>query len=395
LSTRLRGLFLVAEIALSLVLVIASGLLVRAFLRLLSVDPGFRAERVLTFELSLPARKYQDSDRVVRFYQSVLGSIRAIPGVNHAGVVETVPMGGAPDGSLIRLPGRPAVRGKEPFANYNIASTDYFAAAGTPLLRGRGFLASDTAASTPVVIVSAAMARKFWPGEEPIGKQVGIADMRYPVMKIIGVAADVKHVSLREETGPEMYVPFTQKPFPSMLVMHVVLRTNIDSAAAMAAVREEIRRLDAELPVGKVATLVNLLDQSLAVQRFSMWLITVFGMISLLLASIGLYGVISYSVLQRTREIGIRMALGARRSTVIAMVLAQGARLIGVGIAAGLLVAMSLTRLLSTILYNVPPTDWLTFSTAVPLLACVAIAACCVPALRASRVQPVTALRHE
>ena len=394
-SAKLRGLFLMAEIALAFVLVIASALLVRTFFRLLSVDPGFNPERVLTFELSLPSTKYQDGDRIAAFYQKAVQSLRAIPGVEHAGIVETIPMAGASDGSLIRLPYRPAAPGKEPFANYNIASPDYFSAVGTPLLRGRSFLDSDIASSTPVVIINAAMAKRFWHGENPIGKQVGLADPQSPLMNVVGVVSDVKHLSLREEVGPEMYVPYTQKPFPSMLVMHVALRARIEASLLTGSAREEIHRLDPDLPISSVATLSTLLDDSLIGQRFAMYLIGAFGILSLLLACIGLYGVISYSVLQRTREMGIRMALGAKRTKVIGMVLGEGARLTGVGMAAGLLAALALTRLMANVLYGVQPTDWLTFAIVIPLLAAVALAASYVPAYRASRVDPVTALRHE
>jgi putative ABC transport system permease protein len=394
-GARLRSLFLIAQVALAFVLVIASGLLVRTFIRLLAVDPGFKAEQVLTFELSLPGSKYKDADRIAAFHQTALQSLAAIPGVMHAGLAETVPMAGASDGSLIRFPDRPAEQGQQPFANYNIASPDYFAAVGTPILRGRGFLDSDTASATPVVIVNAAMARKFWPGENPIGKRVGLADPRTPAMTIVGIAADVKHISLREETGPEMYVPFTQQPFPSMLVMHVALRARMDAALLTSSVREQIHRLDPDLPVSSATTLSTLLDQSLAPQRFSLYLIGAFGSVSLLLALIGLYGVISYSVLQRTREMGIRMALGARRGTVIAMVLGQGARLTGIGMAGGLLAALAAARLMASALYDVQPTDPITFAIVVPLLAGVALAACYVPAHRASRINPVTALRHD
>jgi predicted permease len=293
------------------------------------------------------------------------------------------------------LPGHPVLPGKEPFANYNIASPDYFAAVGTPLLRGRSFLDSDTASRTPVAIVNSAMARKFWPGENPIGKRVGLADAATPALNIVGVVADVKHLSLREETGPEMYVPYTQNPFPSMLIMHVVLRSRMDAGALTGSAREAIRQLDADLPVSSVATLSTLVDQSLVSQRFAMYLIGAFGIVSLLLASIGLYGVISYSVLQRTREMGVRMALGAPRATVVAMVLGQGARLTGLGIGVGVLVAMAVTRFMTNVLYGVQPTDWITFATAILLLAGVALAACYAPAHRASRVEPVTALRQE
>lgn len=394
-TAKLRALFLIAEVALALILVVASGLLVRTFFHLLGVNPGFQADRVLTFELSLPNTKYKDEAHIVGFYKNALEALRQIPGVTYAGLVETVPMAGASDGSLIRLPGRNAAPGKEPFANYNIASPDYFSAVGTPLLRGRGFRDSDLPSSTPVVVVNSTMAGKFWPGEDPIGRRVGLADPSTPLMEIVGVSADVKHLSLREETGPEMYVPFTQKPFPSMLVMHVVVRARMDPALLIPTVREQLRRLDQGLPLANVTRLSTLVDRSLAGQRFSVWLISIFGIVSLILASIGLYGVISYSVAQRTREIGIRMALGARKITVITMVLRQGACLIGAGVVAGLIGAFAAARLMANALYGVPPTDMLTFSTAVPSLVAVALAACYAPARRAAQVEPVTAIRHE
>jgi putative ABC transport system permease protein len=394
-SAKLRGIFLVAQIALAFVLVAASGLLVRTFIRLLAVDPGFKAEQVLTFELSLPGTKYKDGNRIAAFYQRVLENLRAIPGVQHAGIVETIPMAGASDGSLIRLPDRPATPGKDPFANYNIASPDYFSAVGTPLLRGRSFLDSDTASAKPVAIVNAAMAKKFWPGENPVGKRIGLADPQSPAMSIVGVAADVKHLSLREETGPEMYVPYTQKPFPSMLVMHVALRARMDAALLTGSAREQIHRLDADLPVSGVATLSTIVDESLVGQRFSMYLIGAFGVVSLILACIGLYGVISYSVLQRTREMGIRLALGADRSRVLALVLGQGARLTGIGMATGLVAALAVSHVMANVLFGVPPTDLVTLAIVAPLLAGVALMACYLPAHRASRVNPVTALRHD
>ena len=394
-SARLRKVFLVAEIALALVLVVSSGLLVRTFFQLLAVDPGFNAKRVLAFELSLPITQYKDESQLVSFYQKALKSLREVPGVESAGLVETIPLAGAADSSMIRIPGRPISNHEQPFANYGIVSSGYFSAIGTPLLQGRAFLDSDTASSQPVVIINAAMARKYWPNQNPVGKQVALAAEQYPAMNIIGVVADIKHLSLREEPSPEMFVPFTQKPFPSMQVMHVVLRSRIDALSLTNSARRAIHQLDPDLPISKVQTLLEIVDESVASQRFSMFLLGAFGLLSLLLASIGLYGVISYSVSQRTREIGIRIALGAERSKVFAMVLSEGARLAALGLLAGLLVAFAVTRLMASALFGVQPTDVLTFAIGVPLLAAVALLACYAPAYRATRVDPVTALRHE
>jgi predicted permease len=393
---KIRNALLVSEVALALVLVVASGLLVRTFLRLLRVDPGFNAARVLTFELSLPSSKYRETDRIVALYQRGLQRFRSIPGVQSAGIVETVPLDGATEGSVIRIPDHPAANAKEsPFANYNITSPGYFSAVGTPVLRGRDFLETDTADSMPVAVINNAMAKKFWRGEDPIGKQVGLGSPEFPAMTIVGIAADVKHLSLREDPGPEMYVPYTQKPYPSMLIMHVALRTKTDPTSVTRSVREVARLLDPDVPVAKLTALTTLVDNSMAGPRFSMLLLAAFGALALLLATIGMYGVISYSVTQRTREIGIRMALGAQRRNVFGMVLGQGARLTALGLAIGLVTALGVTRTMASALYGVQTTDPLTFAVVSLLLVGVALLACYLPARRATRVDPLIALRYE
>jgi predicted permease len=395
-GARLRKTFIVSEVALALVLVIAAGLLTQTFFRLLAVDPGFRAARVLTFEVTLPGAKYTDQQHIVAVYQRALASLRALPGANAAGVVETLPMGGATDSTAIRFSNTPLPAGKKsPLANYTMASPGFFAAAGTPILRGREFLDTDAANSTPVVIINSAMAKEFWPGEDPVGKQVAPGSPLYPLETIVGVVADVKHISLREEPSPEMYVPYTQKVWPSLLTMDVVLRTSVDPASMASSVREAIHSVDSDLPLAKIATLKTVVDDSMTQQRFSVLLLGSFGAIALLLASIGMYGVISYSVMQRTQEIGIRMALGAKRGRVLAMVLGQGARLGALGIAIGLVTALALTRLMAGFLYGVRATDPLTFLGVSLLLLAVALVACWIPARRAMRVDPMIALRYE
>jgi predicted permease len=388
-----RKVLLVSQVALSLVLLIASVLLVKSFLRLIRVQPGFNAERVLTFELSLPDSKYTHVDQIVALYRRALESFRSIPGVRSAGIVETVPMDGSADASLIRIPDRPVPSGQEPLANYNIASPGYFSAVGTPVLRGRDFAETDTAQSTPVTVISSAMANKFWPGQNPIGKQVGLLSRNYPLMTIIGIVADVKHLSLREAAGPEMYVPYTQKVFPSMSIMHVVLRTRTDPASLVHSVHEAVASLDPELPVAKVTTLATLVNNSMAGQRFAMLLLAMFGALSLLLACIGMYGVISFFSLERRREIGIRLALGATRANVFAKILGQGARLAMLGVALGLAVAVAVTRLMASALYGVDAIDPFTFGGVSLLLMGVALLACYLPARRATRIAPMSALR--
>ena len=396
-SPRLRNALLVSQVALALVLVVSAGLLTRTFFHLLGANGGFNPERVLTFQLPLPASKYVDQNHIVAFYQSALSRLRSIPGVESAGIGETVPMGGEGESTVIRMPDHPVGSQREmPFANYTVISPGYLSSIGTPVLRGRDFLESDTADSTPVALVNVAMEKKYWPSQQgALGKQVGPGSSRYPLMTIVGVVPDVKHISLREETPPEIFVMYTQKQWPSMLNMRVALRTRVDPASMTESVRVAIHSGDADLPLAKIATLTTLVNDSLSQPRFAMLLMGAFSLLALLLASIGMYGVISYSVAQRIQEIGIRMALGAKRRNIFGMVLGQGARLAGLGIAIGLLVALGVTRLLSSFLYGVQSTDPFTFAAVCLLLLATALLACYLPARRATRVDPMVALRHE
>jgi predicted permease len=395
-SPRLRNALLVSQVALALVLVVSAGLLTRTFFRLLGADGGFNAERVLTFQLPLPASKYAEQDHIVTLFGNVLRRLRAIPGVQSAGIGETVPLSGEGESTVIRMPDHPAISQKEtPFATFTVISAGYFSAIGTPLLRGRDFQETDTADAMPVTIVNATMEKKYWPNQSAIGKQVGPGSTRYPLLTIVGVVPDVKHTSLREETAPEMYVLYNQKPWPSMLAMRVALRTKAAPPSITASVREAVHAIDPDLPLANVATLTSLLDDSMSQPRFSVFLLGSFGVLALLLASIGMYGVISYSVLQRTQEIGIRMALGAQRRKVFGMVLGQGALLAGLGIGIGLVAALGVTRLLASFLYGVRPTDPLTFAGVSLLLLGIALLACYLPARRATRVDPIVALKYE
>lgn len=395
----LRKALVVGEVALALVLIIVAGLLTRTFIHLLTVNPGFNVSHVLTFELSLPSAKYPDQPHIVALYQNALRNVRSIPGVESAGIVETVPMGGATENTAIRIPDLPESMARVDVggfgASYTMISPGYFAAIGTPILGGRDFRETDTAESEPVTIISETMARTYWPGTDPIGRHVGPRSNLYPAATIVGIAADVKHLSLRKEFNPEMYVPVTQKVWPSLLTMDVVVRTTVDPTSLTSAAREAIHSADADLPLAKIAPLSVLVDDSVAKPKFAMLLLAGFGMLALVLASVGMYGLISYSVAQRTREIGIRMALGAQRRSVFGMVLGLGARLAGLGIAIGLGAAFGVTRLIASFLYGVKARDAVTF-VAVPLfLVAVALLACYIPARRAMRVDPLTALRHE
>ncbi len=399
LARRIHGGLLVSEVALALVLVIATGLLVRTFVEMRESDSGFRPERVLTFQLTLPASKYPDPDRMAQLYTRALSALREVPGVGAAGLSSAVPMGGAPDSTVIRIPGHaPADERERPFANYSFASPGYLDAIGARLTRGRDFQSTDTADSGPVTIINGAMARKYWPGEDPLGREVGVADTRWPTRRIVGITADLKHYSLREEPAPEMYVPYTQNEiriWPPMQTLQAAVRTAADPAAITASVKRALRGVDPDLPLARVATLSSLVGESMARPRFSMTLVAAFGGLALVLAMIGMYGVISYSVAQRTREIGVRMALGATRGHVFGMVVGQGARLACAGIVLGLLAAGGVTRLMSGFLYGVRPIDPWTFGGLSALLLAVAVLACWVPARRAARVDPLLALRSD
>jgi predicted permease len=395
-SPRLRNALLVSQVALAMVLVISAGLLTRTFFQVLGANGGFNAERTLTLQLPLPPLKYAEQSHIVTLFQNVLERLRAIPGVQSAGIGETVPMGGEGESTVIRFTDHLPTNPKEvPFANFTIITPGYFSAIGTPLLRGRDFVDTDTAQSMPVAIVNAAMEKRYWPVDGAIGKLVGPGSTRYPLLTVVGVVADVKHISLREDVAPEMFVLYDQNPWPSMLNMRVALRTKGDPAAMTESVREAIQGIDPDLPLAKVSTLTTLVDDSMSQPRFSVFLLGSFGVLALLLASIGMYGVISCSVLQRTQEIGIRMALGAQRGNVFGMVLRQGARLAGLGIGIGFLSALGVTRLLSSFLYGVRPTDPLTFAAVSFLLLVIALLACYLPARRAMRVDPMVALKYE
>ncbi len=395
-SSRVRKTLLVCEVALAFVLVIVAGLVAQSFFHLLSVDAGFRADQVLTFELSLPELKYPDQQHIAALYQRVLRSLQSQPGIESAAIVETLPIGGATESTGIRIPDwTPPQSGIRRYANYTIASPGFFATVGAPILRGREFTESDTATSMPVIVINEAMAKKFWPGQDTIGKQVGPGSPLYPLGTIVGVVANVKHLSLREDPGPEMYVPYTQKVWPSLLTMDVVLRSHLDGASVVTSARNAIHAVDADLPITNVRPLASLVDDSVARPRFSMLLLTAFGVFALVLACIGIYGVISYSVAQRTREIGVRVALGATRLNIFGMILGQGARLAGLGIAIGVAVALGVTRMMSSFLYDVRPADPATFVVVCVILLSVAALACYLPARQATRVDPLIALRHD
>jgi putative ABC transport system permease protein len=387
---------LVAEISLALVLAVAAGLLVRTFISMLQGDPGFRPERVVSFPVTLSPLKYSDTARMAEFYHAALDKLRSLPGILSAALTETLPMGDLPDGTVIRINGSQVFNEKnQPYANYTIVSPGFFEAIGVPLERGRDINDFDTASTPSVAVINQAMARTYWPGQDAIGKQVGFGSPRMPLVTIVGIVADSKQASLRETPGPSMFIPYQQKPWSPMSTMHFVLRTKADASSIVSDAQNALHSIDADVPMGKAITLSTLIDESLAPARFAMLLLAGLAGTALVLASVGLYGVISYSVAQRTQEIGIRMALGAEPRDILNMVLGGGARLAGLGIAIGLVAALGAAHLMSSFLYGVRATDPLTFAAVSFLLLAVSLVASFAPARRAMRVDPMVTLRFE
>ena len=393
---RIRNILLTAQVALSLVLVIAAGLLVRSFRHMLHADAGFDASRIVTFELPVPTAKYGNIPGLVRLYKEVLEQLQRVPGVQSAGFASLVPMGGSSDAAMIRIQEHPRANDA---ANYELVSPGYFTTIGAPLLRGRDITDADNLSTLPVTIINSAMARKYWPGEDPIGKQVGIDFPGVPVRTVVGVVGDIKQTSLREEPSPKMFVPYTQIGTEiesnSIRSMQYAVRAMGEPASIAENLRPAVHTVEPDLPVANFAMLTTLVDDSMATDRFIMLQFGTFGALSLILATIGMYGVISYSVMQRTAEIGIRIALGAGRGQIFIMILRQGSRVVCSGIAIGLVAAFATTRVMTRFLYGVRPTDPITFAAVALLQLVVALVACYLPARKAMSVNPVTALRYE
>jgi putative ABC transport system permease protein len=391
----LRSALVVAEVGLSLVLLVGAGLLLKSFVRLTRVSPGFEPARVLTMRLGLPGVRYPEPRKKAEFYESLLGRVRALPGVEAAGATISLPLGGSnlSVGRGFIREGQSERPGEGTNAAYFVVTPDYFRAVRVPVVRGRAFDERDTEDAPKVIIVNETLARRHFAGEEAVGRRIRMhADEKFE-REIVGVVGDVKARTLDAETGPQVYVPHRQDG--GWGSMSLAVRTAGDPAALTAAVREEVRALDRALPVYDVKTLDDVVAASFADRRLLSTLIASFGVAALLLASVGLYGVISYTVGRRTHEFGVRMALGAAPADVLRLVLRQGLGLALVGVAAGVVAALAAVRLMSSLLYDVSASDPYIFTLVPLLLVAVALLACYLPARRATRVDPVEALRYE
>ena len=396
---RLRGLLVALELALCVIVLVAAGLLVRSFARVQDVAPGFNPANVLTLELTMAGRKYADGSRVFETYRALWDRLEAIPGVTAAGGVTALPLSQMFAWGPITVEGRQAPAG-EKFINVDMRTVagNYFKAMEIPLVRGRFFSDTDSRDTPIVVVVDQRMADELWPGQDPLGKRIRTggfdATPDTPWMTVVGVAGRVRQYSLDAgEPRIAMYLWHKQRPARAL---NVVVRTTAADPTIMAgSVRQQIRELDADLPVYNVRTMQQRVDESLARRRFAMTLLTLFAALALGLASIGTYGVIAYLVSQGTREIGIRLALGATPSQVVRMVVRAGMLVVAVGIAAGLAFALAVTRFMHALLFNVTPTDAGTFISIAGVLAAIAFAATYAPARRAARIDPLVALRSE
>ncbi len=389
---RVRGAFVVVQVALSLVLLVSAGLLIRSFDKLLRVDVGFKTEQLLTLEYRLPRTKYKEPATQWNFHRQVVEQLQQVPGVKSASLVRGLPFSGNGGTTAIILPDRePPAKGMEPEVMFNTAMPNYFETLGIPLLKGRLFGNEDQANTPTVVVINQMMAQRFWPNQDPLGKQI-----KFPAdnstATVVGVVGDAKHFWLEEEQKPQMYDAYSQDPG---LFATAVIRANVEPLSLSEPVRQAIWKVDADQPMWKIRTVEFLVQRSTADRKFLMALMGIFATLALVLTIIGLYGVISYLVNQRTQEIGIRMALGAQRRDIMGLVLKQGMVLVLTGVASGLAAAWLVTRLISRMLYQVSPTDPFTFMAISLLLVTVALLACYLPARRATKVDPLVALRDE
>lgn len=395
-GNRIRGLLVIGEVAVSFVLLIGAGLLINSFVHLRNLDPGFRSDHLLTMKVNLSDVKYPDRERRAAFFDEVMRRVRELPGVQSAAVASNLPLTYNGDSMSISVEGVPdPPPDQQPDVIYRAIGSGYFATMGIPIVRGRDLTDQDNGGSKDVVIISEKTAQQFWPGQDPIGKRLkpGLSTSSSPWREVVGIVKDVRQNDFVASPKRQMY--FSYQQLKNIAANALVVRTNIEPMSLAVPVRNAIWSVDKDQTVADIDTMDHIVGQAVARQRFSMLLLGLFAALALLLASIGIYGVMSYSVAQRTREIGIRIALGARRADVLQMTVKQALKLVGTGMIMGLIAAFLLTRVLASLLFGISPTDPITFIAISVVLLAVAILASYVPALRATKVDPITALRAQ
>jgi len=391
---RVRESLIVAEVALSLMLLVGAGLLFRSFLALLKTNPGFNPDRVLTMNLNLPLAKYKDEGQRAAFYADLIDRVKSLPGIQSAAVVNYIPLGGANSSDAFLVEGQPEPPpGRHNEGRYRVCSPSYFQTMGIAILKGRPFTEQDQAGAKPVIIVNETLARRFWPEGDALGKRMrlyGPLD-KAPWMEVVGIAQDVKH-ELNSPVTPDFYLPHKQDAWNAMVL---VARTTADPASMAGPIRQQVLAIDKDQPIFDVYTMNEVRAISVTLYTFGFAMIGIFATVALVLAAIGIYGVMASGVTQRTQEIGIRMAMGAQSADVLKLVVRNGMSLALMGIVAGLAGAFGITRLMASLLFNVSPTDVVTFGLVTSGLLLVALVACYIPARRATRVDPLVALRYE
>jgi putative ABC transport system permease protein len=389
----LRKALVISEVAICLMLLIGAGLLIKSFVRLRAINPGFNSDGVVTVFLAPSRASYPQPEQALSFFQQITERAKQTPGVESAALVNLLPLAGSNTAISFTIEGRPALApGTEPSANYRTISPDYFRVMRMPLLRGRALSDRDTKDTPHVIVINESFAREHFPGEDPIGKRILIGDENPPPREIVGIVGDIRHDALDKEAVSEYYVSCLQNPGR---YLYLVARTSLDGAGAALAMRNAIKEVDKNIYVPDVESMEQLLRDSIAGQRFNMLLLGLFAAVALTLAAVGIYGVMSYTVTQRTHEIGVRMALGAQQKDVLKLVVGQGMLLALAGVAIGVGASLFLTELMSSLLYGVSATDPVTFLLISVILTGVALGACYVPARRATKVDPMVALRYE
>jgi putative ABC transport system permease protein len=389
-----RRILLVSELALTLVLLAGATLLLRSMAAVLRVNPGFRAEGAMIARLELPESRYKERPQQAAFFRELTSRIAALPEVDSAGTANFGPLSGSQWTLSTKFVDHPVPEGDEASLEYRVVGGDFFRAAGVPLKRGRLFTAEDRTDQPLVAILTEAAARRHYSGEDPIGREIVIGDRVKAPRRIVGIVGDVLEEGLTEPAAPEVYVPAEQVPWSGMALV-VRRRGNGDALSLVPAVRATIASLDRQLPVEDIARLSDRVAESLGQRRFALTLLSAFSILALLLAAVGIYGVVSYAAAQRTREVGVRMALGARRADVLGLFVREAVTLAAVGVGTGLLLCAAATRLLSGMLFGVTPTDPLSYAAVSVLLAVAVMAASFLPARRAARISPMEALRNE